>query len=167
VLVLSKPLGTGIVLAGGSDDEKAGAIARMRTLNRAAAEALAVLPSGEAPHAVTDVTGFGLLGHGWEMAERSNAVLRFASADLPLYPGAMEAAEAGTRTGGDTRNRASLESHARSTASAALEAIAFDPQTSGGLLASVSRADGAWLTEQVGFTVVGEVAAGGPFVELS
>src|SRR5687767_9342578 len=68
-LVLSKPLGTGIVLAGGGPNDKAAAIARMKVLNRAAAEALVAL--GDDTHAVTDVTGFGLLGHGWEIAERS------------------------------------------------------------------------------------------------
>src|SRR5438309_2982756 len=66
VVVLSKPLGTGIVLAGGSEDDKAAVIAGMRTLNRAAADALHGLD--EPPHAVTDVTGFGLLGHAWEVA---------------------------------------------------------------------------------------------------
>src|SRR5581483_11697494 len=70
-LVLSKPVGTGIVLAGGTDGEKAAAVGRMRMLNRWAAEALAP----RRPHAVTDVTGFGLLGHSWEMAERSGARL--------------------------------------------------------------------------------------------
>ena len=64
-----KPLGTGIALAGGTDDDKAAAIAGMRRLNRAASEALQAL--GDAVHAVTDVTGYGLAGHGWEMAERS------------------------------------------------------------------------------------------------
>src|SRR5687767_1609438 len=92
VLVLSKPLGTGIVLAAGSDEDKAATIVRMRTLNRTAAEALAALPDGEPPHAVTDVTGFGLLGHGWEMAERSGVRLRFEADRLPLYPGALQAA---------------------------------------------------------------------------
>src|SRR3954451_8897494 len=59
VLVLSKPLGTGILLAGGQEEEKAAAIVIMRRLNRAAAETLSALP-GDGPHAVTDVTGFGL-----------------------------------------------------------------------------------------------------------
>ena len=74
VLLLSKPIGTGIVLAGGGDDDKAAAIAVMRRLNRAAAEALSGCRR-RPPHAVTDVTGFGLLGHAWEMAERSGARL--------------------------------------------------------------------------------------------
>ena len=164
VLVLSKPLGTGIVLAGGTDDEKADAIVRMRTLNRAAAEALAALD--EAPHAVTDVTGFGLLGHGWEMAERSNAVLRFDAGSLPLYAGALQAAEAGTRTGGDPRNRAHLEGHVRSSAPAAIEALGYDPQTSGGLLAAVAPAAVEGLRD-AGFVPIGTVAEGAAGVELA
>ncbi|MBW3556313.1 MAG: selenide, water dikinase SelD [Actinobacteria bacterium] len=165
-LVLSKPLGTGIVLAAGAEEDKASAIQRMKTLNRAAAEALASLPEGEAPRAVTDVTGFGLLGHGWEMAERSEVVLRFDSAALPLYAGALEAAEAGVRTGGDARNRAHLEHRVQSSAPVALEAIGYDPQTSGGLLASVTPASAAHLAETAGFSIIGEVVAGSPGVEL-
>jgi selenide,water dikinase len=164
-LVLSKPLGTGIVLAGGSATDKAAAVTRMRSLNREAAAALqAAFP---AVHAVTDVTGFGLLGHGWEMAERSGARLRFSASDLPLYDGALAAAETGTRTGGDARNRQHLEEHVTVAAGVdvALEAIAYDPQTSGGLLASV---DAAAVTDLVteGFAVVGDVADGVAGVEL-
>ena len=167
VLVLSKPLGTGIVLAAGSDEDKAAAIARMRTLNRAAAEALQALPAGDAPHAVTDVTGFGLLGHGWEMAERSGTSLHFDAARLPLYAGALQAAEAGTRTGGDPRNRAHLEGRVTSSdAPAAIEAIAYDPQTSGGLLAAVSPAVASHL-EGAGFVVVGDVRDGPASVGLA
>src|SRR3954454_15650140 len=69
VLTLSKPIGTGILLAGGGEDDKTSAIAGMRRLNRLAADQIHGLP--EPPHAVTDVTGFGLLGHAWEIAERS------------------------------------------------------------------------------------------------
>ena len=164
VLVLSKPLGTGILLAGGAEVDKAAAILRMRQLNRAAAEALSALGDG-APHAVTDVTGFGLLGHSWEMAERSGAVVRLDASALPLYEGALQAAEAGVRTGGDPRNRSHLESHVTSTAPAALQALAYDPQTSGGLLASVSPADAERLGD-AGFTVIGEVVDGPASVEL-
>ncbi|MEY2437311.1 MAG: selenide, water dikinase [Acidimicrobiaceae bacterium] len=163
VLVLSKPIGTGIVLAGGSAEEKAVATTGMRRLNRAASETLQSL--GDAVHAVTDVTGFGLFGHGWEMAERSGAVLMFSAAALPLYPGALEAAEAGTRTGGDPRNRAHLEGHVESSAPAALEALGYDPQTSGGLLAAVDPS-AAGALEADGFTVVGVVEAGEAAVSL-
>ena len=156
VLVLSKPLGTGIVLAGGDESSKVVAITGMRRLNRDAADELRAI----GPHAVTDVTGFGLLGHGWEMAERSGCTIRFDADRLPLYAGAREAAEAGTRTGGDARNRAYLDGHVRvTTDDAALEAVGFDPQTSGGLLAAVPPATVGRLAGG-SFTVVGEVVDG-------
>jgi selenide,water dikinase len=157
VLMLSKPLGTGIVLAGGSANEKSVAVAGMRRLNRDAAEALSRAP--RPPHAVTDVTGFGLFGHGWEMAERSDARLVFDSDKLPLYPGALRAAEAGVRTGGDRRNRLHLQTRVLSQASAALDALCHDPQTSGGLLAAVPVEDVDHLSER-GFTEVGRVKTG-------
>jgi len=164
-LVLSKPLGTGIVLAAGSAEHKAAAIAGMRALNRGAADSLRRLcPDG--PHAVTDVTGFGLAGHGWEMAEHSGARLVFDTAGLPCYPGALEAARAGTRTGGDARNRAYLEGHVVSNVELALETLVFDPQTSGGLLAAVTPEDGDRLVSTGGFFPVGRVEAGPAAVEL-
>lgn len=163
VLVLSKPLGTGLVLAGGTAAQKAAATAGMRALNRRASEAL--VAAGAAVHAVTDVTGFGLAGHGWEMADRSGARMVFCTGALPLYDGALAAAEAGTRTGGDPRNREYLAGHVESTAGEALEAVAYDPQTSGGLLAAVDRALAEELAAQ-GFTAIGEVAEGEPGVSL-
>ena len=156
-LVLSKPLGTGIVLAGGSESDKAAAVLGMRALNRRASESLCARGAGV--HAVTDVTGFGLLGHGWEMAERSGATLAFAAALLPLYPGAAAAAGAGVRTGGDPRNRDYLAGHVEVTAPAAVEALAYDPQTSGGLLAAVDRRALPGLTA-AGFTEIGRVEDG-------
>ena len=163
VLMLSKPLGTGVVLAGGSDPQKRAAIERMRMLNRAAAEALSAM--GDVVHAVTDVTGFGLAGHGWEMAERSGARVEFDTASLPLYDGALAAAEAGIRTGGDARNREHLAGHVDSRASAAFEALCFDPQTSGGLLAALSP-DARQIAEAAGFVAIGKVVAGSPGVAL-
>ncbi len=165
VLLLSKPIGTGIVLAGGEAAAKADAIASMRRLNRAAAEALSSLE--QPPHAVTDVTGFGLLGHAWEMAERSGAVLQLDATSVPLYRAALDAAAAGVRTGGDARNRLYLEGHVRVDASAELEALAYDPQTSGGLLAAVApeaAADPALAA--AGFVAVGRVVDGVPGVHL-
>ena len=161
-LVLSKPVGTGIVLAGGSGDEKRAAIAHMKVLNRAASQQLQAL--GDDVHGVTDVTGFGLLGHAWEMAERSGATFVVDSAAMPLYDGALQAAEAGTRTGGDARNRTYLEGHVRSTADLSLEALAYDPQTSGGLLAAVPRRA---IGDLPAFTMVGEVEAGAAAVRLT
>lgn len=168
VLVLSKPLGTGIVLAGGSRDDKDDAIAGMRTLNRAASEALVALGTA-AVHACTDVTGFGLAGHGWEVAERSGARLAFEAAALPLYRGALVAAESGVRTGGDARNRAHLDGRVTlgRGVGAGLDAIAHDPQTSGGLLAAVDPgAVPELLAAGAGFVEVGRVEAGQPAVLL-
>ncbi|MGH9077895.1 MAG: selenide, water dikinase SelD [Acidimicrobiales bacterium] len=167
-LVLSKPVGTGILLAGGSSADKAAAVRRMRQLNRGAAEALAAL--SRAPHAVTDVTGYGLLGHGLEMAERSGARLRVDASAVPLYDGALATAAAGVRTGGDARNRASLAGRVTVALSGpdagALEALAYDPQTSGGLLAAVEPAALAALAP-AGFVRIGEVVAGEAGVELA
>lgn len=160
VLVLSKPIGTGLTLAVGEKDEQAAAIAGMRSLNRRAAERLAEL--GDAVHAVTDVTGYGLAGHGWEMAERSGLRAVIDTSGLVAYPGALRVADAGHRTGGDQRNRDYLAGHLDSTAPAGAEALCFDPQTSGGLLASVDASAAADLIGTDGFWRVGEVAAGDP-----
>ena len=96
---LTKPLGTGLVLA--RKGELAEAARWMTTLNDRAAEVLRPF----SPHAVTDVTGFGLLGHAHETAERSGVRIRLRAAALPALDGALEAARDGVRTGGDPRNR--------------------------------------------------------------
>ena len=156
VLVLSKPIGTGLALAGGTPQDKAVATAGMRMLNRAASEELQSL--GAAVHAVTDVTGYGLAGHGWEMAERGDVTVVVHTADVRAYPGAREAALRGVRTGGDPRNREYVMAHLSSTATADGEALCMDPQTSGGLLAAVSPAVLADLSDM--WFAVGEVGAG-------
>ncbi|MEX2658872.1 MAG: selenide, water dikinase SelD [Acidimicrobiales bacterium] len=166
VLVLSKPLGTGIVLAGGGAADKATATAGMRALNRLASEALQAL--GSETHAVTDVTGFGLFGHGWEMAERAGVRFAFDAGALPLYAGALAAAEAGTRTGGDPRNREHLAGRVEVDPAVgdALEAIGFDPQTSGGLLAAIDPG-AVGRAQSAGFHVVGRVEPGPAGVTLA
>jgi selenide,water dikinase len=139
-LLLTKPLGTGLVLAGVRNgvlggNELAAAAAWMTTLNGGAAEALRPFE----PHAVTDVTGFGLLGHAHEMAARSGVRLVLEADRLPALDGAFEAAASGVRTGGDGRNRdyaaASVELDGEPEPIAAL---AYDPQTAGGLLVSMA-----------------------------
>lgn len=117
-------------------------------------------------HAATDVTGFGLAGHAWEVAERSGAALVVDMERVPLYPGALEAAERGVRTGGDARNREHLAGRVTVTAPAALDALAHDPQTSGGLLAAIAP-EAIEAAEAAGFTAIGDVGDGPAHVELT
>ena len=166
VLLLSKPLGTGIALAGGSDSDKAAAIAGMRQLNRDASERLQAVAG---VHAVTDVTGFALAGHGWEMAERSGCTFEIDTALLPVYPGVVEAARRGVRTGGDARNRAAVGSRVTlgEGVDPAFDTLAFDPQTSGGLLAAVEAGSVAQLTADGSpFVVIGRVVTGATGLRL-
>ncbi len=162
--VLSKPIGTGLVTAAGTDAQKRVAIDGMRMLNRTAAEDLQ--KHGTGVHAVTDVTGYGLAGHGWEIAERSGVTLVIASSLLPLYPGALEIAVAGTRTGGDPRNRSYIEGHVTITADEAHVALCVDPQTSGGLLAAVSPEIAQLLVAAGSWTIIGDFVDGGPALEI-
>jgi selenide,water dikinase len=131
-LYLTKPLGTGLTVHARADLTEA--VRWMKELNAAAAELLRSF----APTAVTDITGFGLLGHAHEVASRSGVALRIDASSLPALPGALDLANQGVRTGGDRRNReyvgSALTVHGASDAQVAL---AFDPQTAGGLLASV------------------------------
>ena len=162
VLVMSKPLGTGLVLAGGDEAEKASATESMKLTNRIAADVLGCLEGG--PSAVTDVTGFGLAGHAWEIADHSGTALHFRADSLPALDGAHRVASEGVRTGGDARNRDHLDgrvSVSRDGApDGAVEALVFDPQTSGGLLAAVNPAAVPELEDQGFFSVVGEVRPG-------
>ncbi|MGA1571084.1 MAG: selenide, water dikinase SelD [Ilumatobacteraceae bacterium] len=164
VVVLSKPLGTGLTLAAGSEAEKAAAITGMKTVNRRASELL--VAAGSSVHAVTDVTGYGLAGHGWEVAQRSEVRLIVDTSSLEMYPGALRIAEDGGRTGGDPRNREYVEGHVEITADDARAAICYDPQTSGGLLASVEPDLADDLVGQ-GFWRVGEVEAGAAGIVLA
>lgn len=164
VVVLSKPVGTGLTLAAGSPDEITAAISGMRRLNRGAAETLGELGSGV--HAVTDVTGYGLAGHGWEVAERSGMRVVIHTDGIVAYPGAREAADRGVRTGGDPRNRDYLAGRLDSTATSSGEALCFDPQTSGGLLAAVDPVVADELLGRDGWWQVGEMTSGQPGVVL-
>ncbi|CAN5152620.1 selenide, water dikinase [soil metagenome] len=146
VLFLTKAIGTGIVLQAERDGiappgSLDAAIASMFELNRDAADVLRPFT----PNAVTDVTGFGLLGHVHELASRSGVRAVLEAESLPLLPAALELAEGGVRTGGDRRNRDYAGHHVESDADDALEALAYDPQTAGGLLISLPAERGAVL----------------------
>jgi selenide,water dikinase len=147
LVFLTKPLGTGLVVHGqgrGLVDAEAleNAVAWMKTLTKDAAELLIQFE----PSAVTDVTGFGLLGHALEVAERSGVRVCLEAERLPILDGALLVAAAGERTGGDRRNRDFAgERVSLDEVSDELAAVAFDPQTAGGLLFSIpsERADAA------------------------
>jgi selenide,water dikinase len=117
-------------------------------------------------HAVTDVTGYGLLGHAWEVAERSGVRIVFDAGSLPVYDGAVAVAGAGVRTGGDARNREHLAGRVVVEAPEELAAIAYDPQTSGGLLAAVAP-EAVDALQDAGFVVIGAVEPGDAAVQLS
>ena len=127
-LFLTKPLGTGLVLAAKGDP--AAAVEQMTTLNGAAADVIRPFT----PNAVTDVTGFGLFGHAHEMAERSG--VRIVIESVPALAGALEAAQAGVRTGGDPRNREFAPVEADGVPEELL-ALGYDAQTAGGLLVTL------------------------------
>jgi selenide,water dikinase len=140
VLILTKHLGTGLLVSGyrqgkTSDEHLAGAIDQMRELNRAASEVLVE----HGVRAATDVTGFGLLGHGLEMARASGTRFAFDAAALPALPGALDLAAAGVETGGAAHNRRFVVASLSVAAGVPdrVVRLAHDPQTSGGLLAAI------------------------------
>jgi selenide, water dikinase len=146
-LFLTKPLGTGLIMTGykrghAGTQQLERAIRWMRTLNRDTADVLRPLQ----PHAVTDVTGFGLFGHAREVAERSGVRLRLQSERFPAIDGALDMARHGIRTSGDPRNRDFAAAHIRADGvSDVLTALGYDPQTAGGLLVSLPAAKGPAL----------------------
>jgi selenide,water dikinase len=173
VLLFTKPLGTGVITTALKKDQNtseslAAATSVMTTLNRAAAEALHEIDeqAGAAKpiHAVTDVTGFSLLGHAREMALASNVSLRLFASKIPVMEGAIECIRAGNIPGGLKANRDFAEclvSYEQGV-SEEIKTLLFDPQTAGGLLISVGadRAPGLQSALQaagVPATEIGEV----------
>lgn len=150
-LILTKPLGTGVIAAAvkegrAPEDAALAALHSMTTLNRAARDVLA----RHTVHACTDVTGFGLLGHLSHVVRASGVAAQVTARDVPLLPGALELARAGVGPGGTIRNRAHFGPAALIAAGleAALTELLFDPQTSGGLMASVpGENEAALLTD--------------------
>jgi len=148
-LVFTKPIGTGVIgtalkrgIAGESD--VAAAVESMLTLNRAACQEMLAFDV----HGCTDITGFGLIGHAREMAAASNVTLEIAVDQVRLLPGALEYARAGAVPGGLINNRgfAACAVEAHRELPAELEALLYDPQTSGGLLYTLPEAEAPRLT---------------------
>jgi selenide,water dikinase len=150
-LFLTKPLGTGLVLHGGQRGlvgagEIRAAVGWMTTLSRDWADALRAFR----PNAVTDVTGFGLLGHAYEVAERSGVRLVLEAGAWPVLDGALEVARAGEKTGGDRRNRDFAAAYVTADGVAdELVTLGWDPQTAGGLLVSLPADRGATLQAEL------------------
>jgi selenide,water dikinase len=151
-LVITKPFGTGIITTAAKHDRVppealAAATESMLSLNAIAAEVM----SGYAVHACTDVSGFSLLGHSYEMASASRVTIRLEAAALPVLRDARSFAAMGEITGGCKRNRLYLADKVRVAASvpADLTEVAFDPQTSGGLLIALAAADAPRLVHEL------------------
>ena len=141
-LVLGKPLGTGLITTAHKFDKvEAGdldvALQSMKQLNLRASQALLLLRQGV--HAATDISGFGLLGHAWEMASQSLTGMRFQYDALPLLPHARHYAELGCITGGARRNETYLSPHVHidERLDQFDRELLWDPQTSGGLFAAI------------------------------
>ena len=175
-LILTKPLGVGIYSAAlkkGLVDEAAYAemIATTTLLNKVGA----TLARNPAVHAITDVTGFGILGHGAEMARGSGATLRIEAGALPFLSRAAAWAQAGHVTGASKRNWASYSADIRLPDGLPewQRHLLTDPQTSGGLLVSCEAAEADAVVATIraaGYpaaTRIGLVAAGAPVVEVA
>ena len=161
-LLFTKSLGTGVISTAikkgvAKQEWIDAAVASMTTLNKKAAEVIARRPTPSskvadrafAIHSMTDVTGFGLIGHAREMALASNVSLRFFSSRIPLLAGALECVRAGHIPGGLNANRDFAECIVSFDDAVPddIRTILFDPQTAGGLLIAVASADAARLQQ--------------------
>ncbi len=175
VLVLTKGIGAGLLTTAAkrnliSERELTDAVAVMATLNRGAAR----VASGFTVNACTDVTGFGLLGHAWEMARASGITMTIDSEKVPLLPGARELLTAGAFPGGTRANLSYLSPHVvfDPDISEEMRLVLADAMTSGGLLLSIPAGEGrglikALLDNGVRAEIVGEVGPGKPAITVS
>lgn len=142
VLILTKPIGTGAINTAvkrgvASESTVAAAIEAMTTSAAAASKAMQAAGAS----ACTDITGFGLLGHAYEMAKASDVTFEIESAAVPLLPDVLELIADGMLTRGDKNNRAYVADTVvfGSKVSAVMQSALFDPQTAGGLLISLNK----------------------------
>jgi selenide, water dikinase len=164
-LLLTKAIGTGVISTA-IKKEKAqsawvdAAVASMTTLNKGAADVLATKPYGV--HAMTDITGFGLIGHARELALASNVSLRISASRIPLLDGALECVRAGYVPGGLKANRDFAECVAsyEDGIPSEVRTLLFDPQTAGGLLIAVTADDAAPLLRALTMAGVAAVEIG-------
>ena len=155
VLILTKPLGIGVITSGikvdlCSADTVQRAYTQMAALNKDARDVMVQFRV----HACTDVTGFGLLGHGLEMAQGSDVSLEFQVSQIPIIPQALKLAAMGVLPAGMYRNRTFAQPHVDPGATElTIQDLLYDPQTSGGLLMAVDPQDATALMEQLQKTV--------------
>ncbi len=172
VLILTKPIGTGVIntaIKFGKAEKSTEAVA-IATMTISAAKASKVMQSTGA-NACTDITGFGLIGHAYELAKASGVTLNIDSKAVPLLPDVLRLITQGMLTRGDKNNRVYVGETVRinRSVSSELQSALYDPQTAGGLLISLPRpgAD-TFLREVADSAVIGSVSAGGNyFIEVS
>ena len=152
VLILTKPIGTGVISTGikfgkASPEVVASSVETMLTPGKYAAEAMREFDVKGA----TDVTGFALLGHAWEMAKASKVTIRIDAGAIPLLNGALELASAGLLTSGDKTNREYVgeDIDIAESVDRNLVKLLFDPQTAGGMLIAVSEGRADALRERL------------------
>ncbi len=163
VLVLTKPIGTGVISTG-IKFEKASEktiAASMKAMTTSAAHASKIMQQVGA-NGCTDITGFGLLGHAFEMAKGSNVTFRLNSESVPLLPDVLDLIEQKMLTRGDRNNRVYVGETVRinESVSKEMQSALFDPQTAGGLLISLEEEQANELIKQVeGAQIIGRVEA--------
>ena len=170
VIILTKPIGTGVISTGikkgrATDDDVAGSVETMLTPGKYAAEAMRDFGVKGA----TDVTGFALLGHAWEMASASKVTIEIRAQAVPLLHGALAMAAAGMLTSGDKTNREYVGSDVAIAESVDgnLVRLLFDPQTAGGMLISIAESDAGSLLSRLrdhypNARIIGRVHPQGP-----
>ena len=169
-LILTKPVGTGIVSTGIKFEKASETVARasLETMLLPGREAARLMVEAGA-HSATDVTGFALLGHAWEMARGSGVTLEIEAARVPLIQGALELAGRGLLTSGDKTNRLYVGDDVTIDEAVSKEQVnlLFDPQTAGGLLISIAEERADALLERLRETYtdaarIGRVRERGP-----
>ena len=168
LLILTKPVGTGAINTaikhGKADVEtEAAAIKAMTTSAAAASKAMQIAGA----NACTDITGFGLLGHAFEMAKASEMTLEIESEKVPLLPNVLELISQGMLTRGDKNNRSYVGETVRfaDTVNSLMQSALFDPQTAGGLLISLESAKADdFLRSIPDAKIIGKVKAKGPWL---
>jgi selenide,water dikinase len=163
VLILTKPIGTGAISTGVKNGiaSKKSVDAAIAAMTKSAAEASKIMQRLRA-NACTDVTGFGLLGHAYEMAKASAVTFEIASENVPLLPDVIELIEQKMLTRGDRNNRVYVGDTVKmdESVSSATQSALYDPQTAGGLLISLNKTDAAkFLSEVSDAVIIGTVTA--------